>query len=123
MTCKRESPGALAYATEAETETAKFHNEYSHSRQFRQGRYCETLPLRVVVVDLLDKIERAWLCNEPLHMDGIDLLQLHDDHLSLWLGDVRRIIVDTDIAGRWIRDRMKGEGVRVPEIRVRGGYD
>lgn len=86
-------------------------------------RYCQVVPLRVVVVDLLDKIERAWLLDQPLHLDGIDLLQLHDDHLPLWLGDVRRIIVDSDLAGRWIRDRMKGEGVRVPEIRVGGGHD
>jgi hypothetical protein len=118
MARKRKSPGALAGAAEAETETAKFHSEYSES-----PRYCKPVPLGVVVVDLLDKIERAWLCNEPLHLDGIDLLQLHDNHLPLWLGDVRRIIADSDLAGRWIRDRMKGEGVRIPEIRVGGGHD
>ena len=123
MAWKRESPGALVCATEAKTETAKFRNDYSLARQFQQEQYCEILPISVVVVDLLDKIERAKLCNEPLHLDGIDLLQLHDDHLPLWLGDVRRIIVDSNMAGRWIRDRMKGEGVRIPEIRVRGGYD
>ena len=38
MARKRKSPGALAGAAEAETETAKFHSEYSQSRQFRQVR-------------------------------------------------------------------------------------
>jgi hypothetical protein len=38
MTWKREGPGALAGASEAETEIAKINHQYSHSRQFRQAR-------------------------------------------------------------------------------------
>lgn len=84
-------------------------------------RYCKPVPLRVVVVDLLDKIEGSWLLDKPLHLDGVDLLELHDDFLPLWLSDCRRIMVDSDLAGRWVRDRFRKEGLRPPDIRVRAG--
>lgn len=84
-------------------------------------RYCKPVPLHVVVVDLVDKIELSWLLDKPLHLDGVDLLELHDDFLPLWLGDCRRIIVDSDLAGRWIRDRFRKERLRSPDIRVRAG--
>ena len=51
----KRNPGALAGATEAETETAKFQAEYSLSRQFRQAR---TRHIADIVAGLMADIER-----------------------------------------------------------------
>lgn len=107
MTWKRKNPGALAGAAEAK--------DSFHTANIDGGcRYGKPVHISVAVCDLLDKIERSWLLNEPLRMDGLDLLQLHDDYLSLWLSDVPSIIVGDVLLGQAIRNRLKAEACPNP---------
>jgi hypothetical protein len=88
-----------------------------------QGRYCGTLQYCLIADALLEKIERALICHEALHVDGFDLLQLHDDFLPLWLSDAPSIVASDILVGRTIRAAFAAEGIRPPPIYVCEPHD
>ena len=81
-------------------------------------RYCKPLPLCLIADALLEKIERAFICREALHIDGFNLLELTEGFLPFWLSDAPSIVASDILVGRAIRAAFAAEGIRPPPIFV-----
>lgn len=109
-------PGMPGAVLGIERERAATHfNEPDYSSS---TRYCKPVPLCLLVDALLDKIEKAMVCREALHVDGFELLQLHDDYLPLWLSDAPSIVASDILVGKAIRAAFAAAGIKPPPIYI-----
>lgn len=120
---ERNGPGAPASASEAKD---IFHTDTVPDTA-RRGK---PAPLSVIVADLIcnigadlpGRLDRSWLCDQPLEFNWRDAERLGACWLSLWMGNVRRVICEDRELAEWLYDKLEAEGVleHPPEIRMRG---